>query len=244
MILKAQATRRTLAVLAVVTVTLLIAPAQAKAQRPSDAAGAGTTFTRTHGKTPMRIPCAWRSSRKHTHPKRCHGKYRVHAGRARPVQRKDLTLYGDLVSNKGQTLRDAFLERGKRGGTILRRGFWQTGINVKGVELLYDVRHEGSGFWDGHQVWLDHPNDGSPGDHDCFKIHQFPGFDVGVNGCYARGRETDIGTPYIQYWCRFEVATLWRGFGIAVQYNMHVNLHASGRLTFWWGDHKRLDLPA
>jgi len=51
-------------------------------------------------------------------------------------------------------------------------------------------------------------------------------------------------TPYYQYWMRWNVAMLWRGFPLRFHYDVHVNLHGSGRLTYWVGAAKTGDDPA
>lgn len=216
----------------------------AQAQYPTDSVGVKSgSYTKTHPKRNAGDPCRRKAKRNHTRVRTCHGKVRVHASGTHRLRRKMVAKYGTLVSSKGVTLRQAYNSSPKARAAIKWRTFWQTGISTKGVNLLYDVKHEGMGFWDGKQVWLNAP-DGRPGDHSCFKRHAL-GFDVGVDSCYERLRYTSANTPYFQYWCRFSVAPIWRSIPlISTLYNMHVNLHASGRLTFWWDNHRRLDLPA
>jgi hypothetical protein len=219
------------------------------ASHPADEASGRQSFTHTHKKKPMRWACAARRKRAH-HPRlagRCEGKHRLHASHSHRVRRKMLVDFGDWISPQdGSTLREAFNSSTKR-SDIHWRTFWQTGLGMGGVELLYDVKHEGMGFYDGERVWG--PSDETPdrrhGDHDCFVEHEKWGFAVTVDNCYDRTRYTDADTPYVQFWCRFSVAPVWDGFRfLSTRYNVHVNLHASGRLTFWWDDSKRIDLPA
>ena len=61
---------------------------------------------------------------------------------------------------------------------------------------------------------------------------------MSLEACSEQFRFTDADTPYVQFWDYWKVGIVWSGLPLSAHYNMHVNLHASGRLTFWFDDDK------
>jgi hypothetical protein len=45
--------------------------------------------------------------------------------------------------------------------------------------------------------------------------------------------------PYLQYWLRFAVGFAFEGLPFGSDYNIHVNLHADGYITWWFGSEKK-----
>jgi hypothetical protein len=209
---------------------LAIAPANA--QHPMDEEGAGSHFTHRHHNRHQGRPCRERAHGLHRSLRACHGYVVNHAGKEHRLSHSMLAKYGGLVSADGTSLRQAAAT-----SSVRWRTFWQDGMTLPGPDVLYQEKHDGMGFYDGTHVWIDPPGGGPVGDHSCYATHEI-GFDVSLESCSEKFRFTDANTPYIQFWDYWKVGIIWARFPLSTHYNMHVNLHASGRLTFWFDDDK------
>jgi hypothetical protein len=243
MIPNAQAPRAT-TIFALVVATLLMATPGAVAQHPTDEAGPGERFTHHHRSKQLSKSCVAKYLRRHKprRARRCQGRLANHAGKARRVAMHDLTRDQlAVVGSNGETLRHAF----KHGSSIRYRSFSQLGSTLIGPKQLYGEKHDGGGFFDGENVWLNSPTPGGPsGFHDCFPISEV-GYDVTIENCGEHFKDPGGMTPYYQYWMRWNVAFGWGAINpIKFHYNVHVNLHGSGRLTYWIDDTKTGDDPS
>lgn len=221
----------------------LIAPASvALAQHPTDSAGPSSGHNKTQKAKQLKPSCVKKMKKKH-HPrlaKKCRGKITNHASKKKRVHRKDLSSAQlKIVGTNGETLGHAL-----KGGAVWYRTFSQDGITVILAKQLYGEKHEAGGFFDGTNVWLNSPASGGPdGFHSCFPTSEI-GYDVTISTCDEHYQDPGGMTPYYQYWMRWNVAFGWGAINpIKFTYNVHMNLHGSGRVTYWVGDTKTGDNP-
>ena len=78
------------------------------------------------------------------------------------------------------------------------------------------------------------------GDHSCIPYAGF-GYANQTVECSEHWRTTNTGEEYVQFWDYFRPSAFVNGFPIGRTYDLHVNLHASGLLTFWNGGTKTGD---
>lgn len=216
----------------------LVTSSAAIAQHPIDEAGPHQAFRHPHVSRTQARPC--RFELRHRHPRQirnCHGRTVSTAGKPRRVRRKDLSHWQlRLRSPSGETLAHAM-----KVGVVHYRSFSQAAITTNGARQLYGEKHAGGGFYDGTDVWLDDPRGGRSGYHECFPTSEIL-FDVTEEECAEHFQDPGGMTPYYQYWYRFNVAAAWGAINpVRFHYNVHVNLHGSGRLTFWFDDDKKGD---
>lgn len=217
----------------------------AAANHPTDLAPRGKSFTHTHPNRAIARPCIRKEQKlRHGHPRRCDGSLINYAGEQHRATARDIAAHANFVNSGGETLEHAAKLAAKRGtGPIYWRSFWQwfgTDHLLGGSHdtLLYNSKNEGYFYYDGEDVWID-PNRGTnPGDHTCTN-YSMTGYSVSTQHCDERWRETDRHTEYVQCWDVFDVSLLWKGFPIKDTKEMHVNVHADGGLSFWWGDERR-----
>jgi hypothetical protein len=183
-------------------------------------------------------PCKLKYKKKPAKRKQCNGagKMRMHVSKAHRASARQIARNGDLVSPSGVTLREA-AERGGA-GSIRWKTFWQSGITIPGVESLYDERHEGMAFYNGEDVWIKADHGSDDGYHRCGIETQMPGFSVNNTDCSENSKYMPSGTEYIQFWDYFEIAPVCK-WCFPTHYDMHVNIHENGYVSFWWFDDKR-----
>lgn len=209
----------------------------AEANRIADVGGS-RAWSGTHPIGVYEKPCKMKYKKKPAKRKHCDGasKLRMHVSKAHRASARQIARNGELVSPSGTTLREA----AKRGTPIKWKSFWQSGITLPGVETLYDEKHEGMAFYNGEDVWIA-PNHGveDGGYHRCGIETQFPGFSVNNTNCSENSKYMpNTGTEYIQFWDYFEIAAGCR-WCFPTHFNMHVNIHENGHVSFWWFDDRR-----
>lgn len=189
--------------------------------------------------SPYEKPCKMKNKHKPKKRKACKGasKMRMRASKVHKVTAKQIAKYGDLVSSSGVTLREA--AKGDDSPPIKWRSFTQGGITIPGVKALYNETHKGMAFFNGEDVWIkaSHGHD-DDGYHHCGIETQMPGFSVNNTKCDENSKYMDSGTEYIQFWDYFEIAPVCK-WCFPTHYNMHVNIHESGYISFWFFDKKR-----
>ncbi len=211
---------------------LLVAPAPAYLVEGD---GGSTAWSKTRHIGAYEKPCKMKMRK---HPKRCdgEGKLRMRVSKAHKVTSQQIAKYGDVKSSNGVTLREAYQKGGD--GSIKWKTFSQSGIVIPGVDVLYDERHEGMAFYNGEDVWIaaNHGHDDS-GYHRCGIEQQAPGFSVNNTECSENSKYMPSGTEYIQFWDYFEVAPVCK-WCFPTHFDMHVNVHENGYVSFWWFDEK------
>jgi len=228
------------AILIALALAVTLAPASpASANQIAEGSGNSSYHAKRYEK-----PCKMKYKKKPKLRKQCNGAghIRSHASKARRVTRDMMREYGDLkpMTSGDMTLREAM--NTKQRGTFAPRWrtFSQNGIAVPGVNTLYDERHEGMAFFNGEDVWIasNHGVEDS-GYHRCGIETQFPGFSVNNTDCSENSKKMPgTGTEYIQFWDYFEIAAVCK-WCFPTHYNMHVNIHESGHISFWFYDDRR-----
>jgi hypothetical protein len=199
------------------------------------AEGSGSSSVRdTDRSKPYERPCRVKRRAQDKSTRICNreGKVRVYASPKKKVSSKMVEKWGDVQSSDGTTLKAAYRAQQQGGATVYWRTFWQAGIDIYGINQLYNEKHEGMAFFNGDDVWV-----GKKGYHRC-GLDREVGFVVETEECAENYKYMPSGTEYIQFWDFFTVKPLTSVIMPAIHYDMHVNVHESGTISFWFYDKK------
>lgn len=200
--------------------------------------GEGGAGYNRHGDTKMaEKPCKEKMKSKNRNPKKCNGSghWKVRTTKKK-ITNRQIAKYGHLKSARGVTLREA--AAGKR--PIWYATFAQGMEGASVFRYLWSVKNEGSGFYNGKDVWIEPKRGTGSGYHECTTLTE-RGYDI-THTCSEHQQyyqEPGGGThPYIQYYDYFDVAVVTKYVPFHAHYNIHINLHSTGTISYWYGDEK------